>query len=87
MYSMYAEKKGYKVEIVNANETELGGYKEISFMIEGEGAYHALNMKAVYTVFSVCPKPKARAECILLPQPLPFFPRRKMWSLKLTLKI
>lgn len=39
MYSMYAEKKGYKVEIVNVNETELGGYKEISFMIEGEGAY------------------------------------------------
>lgn len=39
MYSMYAEKKGYRVEIVNANETELGGYKEISFMIEGEGAY------------------------------------------------
>ena len=39
MYSMYAEKKGYKVEIVNANETKLGGYKEISFMIEGEGAY------------------------------------------------
>ena len=39
MYWNYAEKKGYKVEIVNANETELGGYKEISFMIEGEGAY------------------------------------------------
>lgn len=39
MYSMYAEKKGYKIEIVNANETGLGGYKEISFMIEGEGAY------------------------------------------------
>ena len=39
MYSMYAEKKGYKVEVVNLNETELGGYKEISFMIEGEGAY------------------------------------------------
>ncbi|WP_440447935.1 peptide chain release factor 1 [Ruminococcus sp.] len=39
MYSMYAEKKGYKIALVNANETELGGYKEISFMIEGEGAY------------------------------------------------
>ena len=39
MYSMYAEKKGFKTEIVNANETELGGYKEISFMINGEGAY------------------------------------------------
>ena len=39
MYSMYAEKRGYRVEIINANETELGGYKEISFMIEGDGAY------------------------------------------------
>ena len=39
MYSMYAEKRGYKIEIINANETELGGYKEISFMINGEGAY------------------------------------------------
>ncbi len=39
MYTMYAEKRGYHVEVVNMNETELGGYKEISFMIEGEGAY------------------------------------------------
>ena len=39
VYSMYAEKKGFKIEIINANETEIGGYKEISFMIEGEGAY------------------------------------------------
>ncbi len=39
MYSMYAERRGYRVEVINANETELGGFKEISFMIEGEGAY------------------------------------------------
>lgn len=39
MYSMYAEAQGWKTEILNANETELGGYKEISFMIYGEGAY------------------------------------------------
>ena len=39
MYTMYAEKRGYRVEVVNMNETELGGYKEISFMIEGDGAY------------------------------------------------
>ncbi len=39
MYSMYAESKGFKTEIINANETELGGYREISFMINGEGAY------------------------------------------------
>lgn len=39
MYTMYAESRRWNVEIVNANETELGGYKEVSFMIEGEGAY------------------------------------------------
>ena len=39
MYSMYAEKKGFKTELINANETELGGYKEVSFMINGEGAF------------------------------------------------
>ena len=39
MYSMYAETKGFKTEVLNLNETELGGIKEISFMINGEGAY------------------------------------------------
>lgn len=39
MYSMYAESRRWSIEITNANETELGGYKEISFMIAGEGAY------------------------------------------------
>ena len=39
MYSMYAESKGFKTEILNSNETELGGVKEISFMVEGDGAY------------------------------------------------
>ena len=39
MYSMYAEKKHFKIEVLNTNETELGGFKEISFMITGKGAY------------------------------------------------
>ena len=39
MYSMYAERKHFKIEVLNSNETELGGYKEISFMITGKGAY------------------------------------------------
>ena len=42
MYSMYAEIKGWKSEIVSANETELGGFKEVSFMITGQGAYSRL---------------------------------------------
>jgi peptide chain release factor 1 len=39
MYSMYAEAKGFKTEILSANETGLGGYKEISFSVDGDGAY------------------------------------------------
>ena len=39
MYSMYAEKAGFSINVLNENETELGGYKEIEFMVEGSGAY------------------------------------------------
>lgn len=39
MYCMYAERMKWKTEVLNANETELGGMKEISFMVEGDGAY------------------------------------------------
>ncbi|MBQ9374948.1 MAG: peptide chain release factor 1 [Ruminococcus sp.] len=39
MYTLYAASKGWNIEVMNANETELGGYKEISFSIEGAGAY------------------------------------------------
>lgn len=46
MYSMYAENKGYKVEILSVNETELKGIKEISFSVEGEGAYSRLKFES-----------------------------------------
>ena len=39
MYSMYAEKKHFQIQVINENETGIGGYKEISFMITGKGAY------------------------------------------------
>ena len=39
MYSMYAEKHRFKLSLLNVNETELGGFREISFMVVGEGAY------------------------------------------------
>ena len=39
MYSMYADKTRFKTSLVSCNETELGGYKEVCFMVEGEGAY------------------------------------------------
>ncbi|MEG1869813.1 MAG: peptide chain release factor 1, partial [Oscillospiraceae bacterium] len=46
MYSMYAESKGWKVELLNINETELGGIKEVSFSINGEGAYSKLKFES-----------------------------------------
>lgn len=46
MYSMYAEKRGFKTEILNANETDIGGFKEISFMVNGQGAYSRLKFES-----------------------------------------
>ncbi|MBE6862201.1 MAG: peptide chain release factor 1 [Ruminococcus sp.] len=46
MYTMYAEARGWKQEILNANPTELGGFKEISFSIEGDGAYSRLKYES-----------------------------------------
>ncbi len=39
LYTMYAEAHGFSVEIINENQTELGGYKEVVFSVSGDGAY------------------------------------------------
>lgn len=46
MYSMYAESKHWKTEVANMNDTELGGIKEVSFVIEGTGAYSRLKFES-----------------------------------------
>ena len=46
MYTMYAESKFWKLEILNENPTQLGGYKEVSFMITGKGAYSRLKFES-----------------------------------------
>ena len=46
MYSMYAESRHWKCEVVSENETGLGGCKEISFMVNGEGAYSRLKFES-----------------------------------------
>jgi peptide chain release factor 1 len=45
MYSRFAEAQGWKTELLDANATGLGGYKEISFMINGQGAYSNLKFE------------------------------------------
>ena len=46
MYSMYAERKHWKIDVLNENETGLGGYKEISFMVTGKGVYSRLKFES-----------------------------------------
>jgi peptide chain release factor 1 len=46
MYTMYAESKRWKTEVLNENVTELGGYKEISFSLEGAGVYSKLKFES-----------------------------------------
>ncbi len=46
MYTMYAQSKGWKTDIVNMNDTELGGVKECSVLIEGEGAFSRLKFES-----------------------------------------
>ena len=46
MYSRYAERKGWKVSMLSSNETGVGGYKEVSFMIKGKGAYSRLKYES-----------------------------------------
>lgn len=46
MYSRYAEKKGWKVELMDVNPTEIGGFKEVTFMVTGSGAYSYLKYES-----------------------------------------
>ena len=46
MYAMYAEKRGWKVELLNYNDTELGGVKEADFIIDGDGAYSRMKFES-----------------------------------------
>ena len=46
MYTMYAERRGFRYELININETDLGGCKEVSFLISGDGAYSRLKFES-----------------------------------------
>ena len=46
MYTMYAEMKHWKIDILNENETEMGGYKEVTFMVTGKGVYSRLKFES-----------------------------------------
>ena len=49
MYTRYAERQGWKIEIMDSNPTDIGGFKEVIFAIDGEGAYSRLKFEAACT--------------------------------------
>lgn len=46
MYNMFADANGFKASLINVNETGLGGFKEVAFMLEGEGAYSRMKFES-----------------------------------------
>ncbi len=61
MYTMYVQSRGWELEVLNLNETELGGVKEAILAVNGTGAYNRSSMRVGCTVSSGCPRPKRRA--------------------------
>ena len=60
MYTRYAESKGWKYEVISSNETELGGYKEITFSIAGKYVYGSLRYESGVHRVQRVPRPRHR---------------------------
>ena len=82
MYTRYAERQGWKSEVLSANFTDIGGVKELFFMIEGQGAYSRLKYEAESIGFREYLLLSQGRIHTLLPQWL-FFLKPKKWMLRL----
>lgn len=79
MYSRYAEQKGWKVELMSENPSELGGYREVIARIEGTGFMDNLNMSLELIEFNVCQKLSLKDVSTHLPALWRFFLKRMSW--------
>ena len=80
MYTMYAEKQGWKTEIVSLNETELGGFKEVSFLIDGEGAYSRLKYESGVHRVQRVPETEAQGRIHTSTATVAVLPEAKKWK-------
>jgi len=78
MYFGYADRKGWKVEILDSHETDLGGFKEIIFSISGRDVYKHLKYESGVHRVQGYLKLRHQAEFILPLQLLPFCPKQRM---------
>lgn len=70
MYAKFADAKGWKTAVMDAAPSDLGGFKEIIFLVEGTDVYKTLRYESGGTAFSACRPRRRRGGCI---------PRRRRW--------
>ena len=87
MYTRFAEQRGWKTELIDINDTGLGGIKEAIFMLSGNNVFGDLNLKAVFIGFNGFLKQKAVEEFTLRQLLLQYFLKQRMCKLKLMLVI
>ena len=87
MYSMYAQRKGWTVELLNWNETELGGYKEMSFSVSGAGAYSRLKYESGVHRVQRVPETETQGRIHTSTATVAVLRKWMMWKLPLTRKI
>ena len=75
MYSRYAERQHWKVEVLSANEIGIGGFKEIIFVVKGKGAYSRLKYESGVHRVQRVPVTEARGASTPPPPPWPCWPR------------
>lgn len=75
MYSRYAEQKGWKVEVISENESEMGGYREVIARVDGDGVYGRLKYESGAHRVQRVPETESQAGCIPLPARSPCCPK------------
>ena len=71
MLTRYAERRGFKTEVLSANESETGGFKEVVFAVKGDGAFSVYKYEAGRTACSGSRRPSRRAGSTRPPRPSP----------------
>jgi len=81
MYRRFAERMGWKFEVLDMEATELGGFREVSFSLSGDGAFRHIQFESGATACSAFLKPRRRAASTRRPPPWSSFPSpRKLTS-------
>ena len=87
MYTMYAERKGWTLSIVNENDTELGGVKEVSAEVEGAGAWSRLKFEAGTHRVQRVPETESSGRIQTSAATVAVMPEAEEWSLPSTPRI